>query len=72
MSGDVPIPKTTSAYVIFPYDRENRRFITSDYSPAQTKGRASAEEIERFLNEINPLGTGKIEISLLFFCKIYS
>ncbi len=49
----VAIPKTSENWVIFPYDKKNRKWITSDYLPSQTKDRASVDEIEKFLNEVN-------------------
>ena len=65
--GGVPIPVTTPACIIFPYDKENKKFITSDYSSAQTKERASAEEIERFLNEVNePLSAWSEQYGLVY------
>jgi len=48
-----PTPSSTSTCIIFPYDKEKRKFITSNYSTMQTQHRASTEDIERFLAEVN-------------------
>jgi len=49
----VPTPPTSANWVIFPYDKVNKRWNTSNYQPSQTGNRASVDEIERFLNEVN-------------------
>jgi len=49
----IAIPSSTPEYLIFQYDKKNKRFRTSDYTPALTQNRASLDEIEKFLSEVN-------------------
>ena len=46
-------PDSTDECVVFEYDNASNKWETANYSPDQTKGKASLDEIERFLNEIN-------------------
>ena len=49
----IATPPTSLNWVIFPYDKENKKWVTSKYLPSQTRDRASVDDIERFLTEIN-------------------
>ena len=48
----IAIPPTTDYTVVFPHDALAKRFDTGFYSPALTDGRASREEIEQVLREV--------------------
>ena len=48
----IAIPPTTDYTVVFPHDDLAKRFDTGFYSPALTDGRASKEEIEQVLREV--------------------
>jgi hypothetical protein len=48
----IAIPPTTAYTVVFPFDAAGKRFDTGFYSPGITDGRASAEEINHVLAEI--------------------
>jgi len=48
-----PIPSSTPQVLVFPFDYQNtKRFNTSSYMPQLTQGRATIQEIEAFLDEI--------------------
>jgi len=47
------IPSSTSECLIFAYDKTNRRFKIENYSSTMTQGRATYEEIEAIIKEIN-------------------
>ncbi len=47
------IPPSNAACIVFPFDQASRKFKTENYNPSQTQDRASLEEIEMFLNELN-------------------
>jgi len=49
----IAIPPTTSTTVVFPSTADGRAFDSGFYSPGLTDGRASFEEINQFLSEIN-------------------
>jgi len=54
--GGAPVivtPSSTPGCLVFEYDKSNKRFSTSNFSTMQIQNRASHEEIERFLNEVN-------------------
>ncbi len=51
----IAIPPTTATTVVFPSTADGRAFDSGFYSPGLTNGRASFEEINQFLTEINTL-----------------
>ena len=46
-------PLSTRHHIIFPYDRETKKFVTSNYIPIQTDNRVHHIEIEQFLEQVN-------------------
>jgi len=46
-------PSSTPGCLVFPYDKKNKKFQTSNYIPLQTQNRLSEQEIERFSNVVN-------------------
>jgi hypothetical protein len=48
----IKVPKTSPSVIIIPYEELGNKFDTSAYSPALTDGRASLEEINQVLNDL--------------------
>ncbi len=46
-------PDSTKDCVVFEYNKANKKWDISRYSSSQIKDRASVNEVEQFLNEIN-------------------
>ncbi len=49
----IPTPSSSPHSLVFPYDVKAKKFSTSSYIPFQTQNRATIEEIEQFLEQIN-------------------
>jgi len=43
-----PTPSSTRERIIFPYDPNAKKFIISNYMPAQTQNQLSQQELESF------------------------
>lgn len=50
----VPIPPTTSSTIVFPLSMKTYKFDTSHYNPAMTNHQISTEEINQFIEEMQP------------------
>jgi len=48
----IAIPPTTDYTIVFPHDAVSKRFDSGFYAPGLTDGRASREEIDQVLNEV--------------------
>jgi len=46
------IPSTTAYTIVFPFDANEKNFDSSFYSPSLTDGKASQEEVNKILNEV--------------------
>jgi len=63
------VPPTTDMALVFPFDHENKKFDKGFYSPFLTDGRASSEQIETFLKELEE--TVKQKLKWLHRFKAY-
>jgi hypothetical protein len=55
-----PTPPTTDFSLVFEFDRKHNKFDRSFYSPALTHGRASAQQVDSFLGEVERILKKKI------------
>lgn len=51
----IVIPPTTTITIVFPFDEPTKRFDCSFYSPHLTDGRASIQEIQQVLAEVEAI-----------------
>jgi len=47
-----PIPSSTPTVLVFPYDKQLKRFNTSAFMPQLVQGRTTHQELEAFMDEI--------------------
>lgn len=71
MSRLVPVPPTTDLTIIFPLDAFARSYDSSFYSPVLTGGRASHEEINQILAEVQTIRKPYAKKVGLFLCCFF-
>ena len=49
----IPTPFSTPDCLVFPYDKFQKKFSTTNYLSIQTQDRLSLQEIEQFLEQAN-------------------
>jgi len=47
------IPRSTSTKIVFPYDKQAKKFDTRGYLPAHTQDRLTFQDVEQFLEQVN-------------------
>jgi len=47
---DVQVPSSTKTMIVFPWDSSSKKFDRKTYTPEQTDGRATLDQVDQFLN----------------------